>query len=41
MIGTAPPGRQISITGLGCKVPDRIVTNDEIARLVDRSESVV
>ena len=38
MIGTAAAGRQISITGLGCKVPDRIVTNDEIARLVDTSD---
>ena len=38
MIGTAAAGRPISITGLGCKVPDRIVTNDEIARLVDTSD---
>ena len=38
MIGTAASGWQISITGLGCKVPDRIVTNDEIARLVDTSD---
>ena len=38
MIGTVSPGRQISITGLGCKVPDRIVTNDEIAKLVDTSD---
>ena len=38
MIGTAAAGRQISITGLGCKVPDRIVTNEEIARLVDTSD---
>ncbi|MDX6473270.1 MAG: 3-oxoacyl-[acyl-carrier-protein] synthase, partial [Gaiellaceae bacterium] len=25
-------------TGLGCKVPDRIVTNDELAKLVDTSD---
>jgi 3-oxoacyl-[acyl-carrier-protein] synthase-3 len=37
MIGTASAGIQISITGLGCKVPDRIVTNDELAKLVDTS----
>ncbi|MDX6442556.1 MAG: 3-oxoacyl-[acyl-carrier-protein] synthase, partial [Gaiellaceae bacterium] len=38
MIGTASAGIQISITGLGCKVPDRIVTNDELAKLVDTSD---
>jgi 3-oxoacyl-[acyl-carrier-protein] synthase-3 len=38
MIGTASAGIQVSITGLGCKVPDRIVTNDELAKLVDTSD---
>jgi 3-oxoacyl-[acyl-carrier-protein] synthase III len=38
MIGTASAGMQVSITGLGCKVPDRIVTNDELAKLVDTSD---
>jgi 3-oxoacyl-[acyl-carrier-protein] synthase-3 len=38
MIGTASAGLQISITGLGCKVPDRIVTNEELAALVDTSD---
>jgi 3-oxoacyl-[acyl-carrier-protein] synthase-3 len=38
MIGTASAGMQVSITGLGCKVPDRIVTNDELATLVDTSD---
>jgi 3-oxoacyl-[acyl-carrier-protein] synthase-3 len=38
MIGTAPAGRPISITGLGCKVPDRIMTNDELATYVDTSD---
>jgi 3-oxoacyl-[acyl-carrier-protein] synthase-3 len=37
MIGTASAGSQISITGLGCKVPDRVVTNDELATFVDTS----
>src|ERR1700693_1599222 len=35
MIGAAQNGVAISITGLGCKVPDRIVTNDELAQYVD------
>ncbi len=39
MIGTAPAGRPISITGLGCKVPDRIVTNDELATSSTRPTS--
>jgi 3-oxoacyl-[acyl-carrier-protein] synthase III len=38
MIGTASAGIEVSITGLGCKVPDRIVTNDELAKLVDTSD---
>ena len=38
MIGTAGTGLQVSITGLGCKVPDRVVTNDELAKLVDTSD---
>jgi 3-oxoacyl-[acyl-carrier-protein] synthase-3 len=38
MIGTASAGIQISITGLGSKVPDRVVTNDELAKLVDTSD---
>jgi len=37
MIGAAVAGRPVSITGLGCKVPDRIVSNDELAKLVDTS----
>ena len=31
-------GTPVSITGLGCKVPDRIVTNDELAKHVDTSD---
>jgi 3-oxoacyl-[acyl-carrier-protein] synthase-3 len=38
MITTAVAGRPVSITGLGCRVPDRIVSNDELAQLVDTSD---
>src|SRR5215470_453917 len=31
-------GYPISITGLGCYVPDRVVTNDELATYVDTSD---
>ena len=37
MIGSASAAR-IGITGLGVNVPDRIVTNDELARHVDTSD---
>ena len=37
MIGAAN-GRPISITGLGCYVPDRVLTNDELAQIVDTSD---
>jgi 3-oxoacyl-[acyl-carrier-protein] synthase-3 len=38
MIGTAKQGVEVSITGLGCKVPDRVVTNDELSQHVDTSD---
>jgi len=38
MIGAAHEGIAVSITGLGCYVPDRVVTNDELARHVDTSD---
>ncbi len=38
MIGTASANGRISITGLGCHVPERVVTNDDISRLVDTSD---
>jgi 3-oxoacyl-[acyl-carrier-protein] synthase-3 len=38
MIGTAAAGMPVSITGLGSKVPDRIVSNDELAQHVDTSD---
>jgi 3-oxoacyl-[acyl-carrier-protein] synthase-3 len=31
-------GRKISITGLGCHVPTRVVTNDELAGMVDTND---
>jgi 3-oxoacyl-[acyl-carrier-protein] synthase-3 len=31
-------GRKISITGLGCHVPARVVTNDELAGMVDTND---
>jgi 3-oxoacyl-[acyl-carrier-protein] synthase-3 len=37
MIGRAQ-GPRISITGLGCYVPDRVLTNDELSTIVDTSD---
>jgi 3-oxoacyl-[acyl-carrier-protein] synthase-3 len=37
MIGSAT-GVRIGITGLGTHVPDRVLTNDELARIVDTSD---
>jgi 3-oxoacyl-[acyl-carrier-protein] synthase-3 len=37
VIGTSN-GRPISITGLGCYVPDRVLTNDELSQMVDTSD---
>jgi 3-oxoacyl-[acyl-carrier-protein] synthase-3 len=39
MIGEAKPGLDVSITGLGVKVPDRVLTNDELSRYVDTSDA--
>jgi 3-oxoacyl-[acyl-carrier-protein] synthase III len=36
MIGAA--GLSVSITGLGCRVPDRVVPNDELAQYVETSD---
>src|SRR6478735_3824503 len=36
MIARANGG--VSITGLGCSVPDRIVTNEDLSKLVDTSD---
>jgi 3-oxoacyl-[acyl-carrier-protein] synthase III len=38
MIGNTTGYRPVSITGLGSKVPDRIVTNEELAKYVDTSD---
>ena len=38
MIGRATDGARIGITGLGCSVPDRVLTNDELATMVDTSD---
>ena len=38
MIGNAKAGFDVSISGLGCKVPDRVVTNDELSQHVDTSD---
>ena len=38
MIGAARAGFEVSITGLGCKVPDRVVKNDELSQYVDTSD---
>jgi 3-oxoacyl-[acyl-carrier-protein] synthase III len=38
MIGAAKAGLHVSITGLGCNVPDRVVTNDDLSRYVDTSD---
>jgi 3-oxoacyl-[acyl-carrier-protein] synthase III len=37
VIGTVN-GAPVSITGLGCHVPDRVLTNDELSQLVDTSD---
>ena len=37
MIGSAN-GVRIGITGLGCHVPERVVTNEELSRLVDTTD---
>jgi 3-oxoacyl-[acyl-carrier-protein] synthase III len=34
----ARAGARVTITGLGCHVPDRIVTNDELARTLETSD---
>jgi 3-oxoacyl-[acyl-carrier-protein] synthase-3 len=38
MIGKARAGFEVSITGLGVNVPERIVTNDELAQHVDTND---
>ena len=37
MIGDARSDVHVTITGLGSYVPERVVTNDELAQMVDTS----
>jgi 3-oxoacyl-[acyl-carrier-protein] synthase-3 len=38
MIGSGRDDVHVTITGLGAHVPDRVITNDELAKLVDTSD---
>jgi 3-oxoacyl-[acyl-carrier-protein] synthase III len=38
MIGRAQAGCPVTITGLGCHVPEKVVTNDDLSKLVDTSD---
>ena len=38
MIGSTDGGPSVSITGLGVRVPDRVVSNEELAQYVDTSD---
>ena len=38
MIGSAAAGKNVSITGLGVKVPDRVVLNEELSQYVDTTD---
>ena len=38
MIGSATSNGRISITGIGCNAPERVLTNDELAKMVDTSD---
>jgi 3-oxoacyl-[acyl-carrier-protein] synthase III len=38
MIGRAREGFPVTITGLGCNVPDKVVTNDDLSKLVDTTD---
>jgi 3-oxoacyl-[acyl-carrier-protein] synthase-3 len=38
VIGRAREGFPVSITGLGCHVPDRVLTNDDLSQLVDTTD---
>jgi 3-oxoacyl-[acyl-carrier-protein] synthase III len=37
LIGSATSNGLVSITGIGCEVPERVLTNDELAKMVDTS----
>jgi 3-oxoacyl-[acyl-carrier-protein] synthase-3 len=38
MIGKARAGFPVTITGLGCNVPDQVVTNDDLAKRVETND---
>ena len=38
MIGSATSNGRISITGIGSRAPERVMTNDELAQMVDTSD---
>ena len=38
MIGSATANGRVSITGIGCNAPQRVLTNDELAKMVDTSD---
>jgi 3-oxoacyl-[acyl-carrier-protein] synthase-3 len=38
MIGKARAGYPVTITGLGCHVPERVVTNEELSAMVDTND---
>jgi 3-oxoacyl-[acyl-carrier-protein] synthase III len=38
MISTASDGNRVSISGLGCYAPERVMTNDELAKMVETSD---
>ena len=38
MIGSATSNGRVSITGIGSRAPERVMTNDELAKMVDTSD---
>jgi 3-oxoacyl-[acyl-carrier-protein] synthase-3 len=38
LIGSATSNGHVTITGIGCYAPERVMTNDELARIVDTSD---
>jgi 3-oxoacyl-[acyl-carrier-protein] synthase III len=38
VIGSATSNGHVTITGIGCYAPERVMTNDELARIVDTSD---
>ena len=38
MIGSATTNGRVSITGIGSRAPEHVMTNDELAQMVDTSD---